>query len=137
MSNANKAAAVTLPIQGKNLWVYDPSATTSTYIQVPDSWLTGFVSFQADGADFHLAFNVEDSTPTASPSSAATVSSNAFTGLGADSVWKVADGETVEFDITQAQVHPGENTKLYMAVIASDAAGFLRCLRSSGPVSRS
>lgn len=138
MSNlVNKAASITPPVKGKNLWVLASSATTQK-IEVPASWYKNQITFQADGVDFYIVFG-EESTLDVDQAAASTVTSEAFASFEGSEGWKVPSGQEVTVDMTMVAMEATENAspsskKFYFAVDALATGGWLRILRSSGRV---
>jgi hypothetical protein len=133
MSLVHKAASISPPVQGKNLWAVAGS-TSSQAIKVPESWLRNLVTLEADGADFYISFST-DSSAAVSETATSTIASGEFTALGATVATKIADGSDKAFDLSQIPLDRGvAGRSLYLVVKASAAAGYLRIHRSSGNV---
>lgn len=130
MSYANNAAAVTPPVQAKNLWVLAGSDySTVDYVEVPDAWKGCLLTLEADGDKFYYVF-AKANNASSSKTGASTVTSNAFTALGDNAMDVIPDGDDnfVNMDLIE------DDRDLVLIILSDTGAGQLRIRRSGGPV---
>lgn len=124
---ANKSLSVTPPVGGKNTIVL-PSSTSSARLRLPAAWRGAWITVQADGADAYVSFG--DSAVIVSETAVSTVAAEEVTAHGAGECQKVADGGERPFNLSELA---GVGA-LYLAHKESASGGYLRLIRSSGPV---
>lgn len=132
MSVQAKAASITPPVQGKNLWVF-ASSDSSTAIECHPSWNRSFLTIEADGVDVYVAFS-DDPTATADPTATSTVTSGVITAVDGDECRKIPDGQERDFDLSALPWSSDDGKKLYLVIVSSASGGYVRVTRSSGLV---
>lgn len=122
----SKAASVTPPVQGENLWRF--TLGTVEYIEIPAAWRGAYLTFKAVGGDANFAFS-KSSTGNASSSSSevSTVASNVVSDINVNNLATLADGERADFDMAATDPHT-------LKTFIFGGTGTLEVVRSSGPV---
>ena len=132
MSVQAKAASITPPVQGKNLWVF-ASSDTSAAIECHPSWNRSFLTIEADGVDVYVAFS-SDPNATVDPTATSTVAGGVITAVDGDECRKIPDGQERDFDLSALPWTSDDGKKLYLVIVSSASGGYVRVTRSSGPV---
>jgi hypothetical protein len=129
-ADMNRAASVTPPVVGKNLWVLAGTASSRS-IQIPDEWRGQYLTLHAEGDDFWFSFSL-DAGATASATDATGVAGSplVFGAFGTETE-RVVSGTKCNVDLSMIRRKPGEDN-IYFNVIATGTAGLLRITRSSG-----
>lgn len=132
MSLANRAAAITPPVVGHNIWGLDADdVTPAVWFTIPESWYGAILELEADGEDFYFA--IGNAITTVSASAKSTYSSNEITAIGSVA-GKVKSGGVKSIDLSVVD----KKHKLRMAVVGADgtAGNILRITRASGFVNK-
>lgn len=129
MGYETKAAAVTPPVQGLNVWAFDAfDFSTADYVEVPESWKGAILRFHADGEDFAFSFG-DDTLTTIDETAKSTVASNVITSLN-DAAFVIDDGDFVDCDMSL--VEEKFKARLVIKGITGTATNLLRVTRMSG-----
>jgi hypothetical protein len=127
-ADMNRAASVTPPVVGKNLWVLAGTASSRS-IQIPDEWRGQYLTLHAEGDDFWFSFSFDAATASATDPTAVAGSPLEFGAFGTETERVIADTK-ISVDLSMIRQKKGRD--LYFNVIATGTAGLLRITRSSG-----
>lgn len=132
MGYTSKAAAITPPVQGQNVWALPANDwSTSDYLEVPEAWRNCILRFEAQGdEDWYFAFG-GDTLTAVSATAESTVSSNAITAIGS-APWHLEQNTFVDVDMSLVD----ERYKKRLALLSETgtATNLLRISRTSGYV---
>lgn len=135
MSMTEKAAGVTPPYESKNLIVLASSASSSR-VKLPASWRRSIITIQAEGVDLWVCFG--GTSASAVKTAVTTLTSEAPSAQAAGLCQYIPAGQQRDFDLSLIVAkNPGNTSDIVntrLAWIASATGGYVRIIRSSGPV---
>lgn len=132
MGYETKAAAVTPPVVGKNVWALPADDwSSSDYLTVPDDWKNAILRFEAQGdEDWYIGFG-DITLASVSATAESTVSGNAVTAIGS-APYHLEANTSVDFDLSL--VDPRLVARLGLLAETGTATNLLRITRTSGYV---
>ena len=132
MGLTSKAAAVTPPVVGQNVWALPANDwSTTNYLTVPDAWKDAIVRFHAVGdEDWYIGFG-DITLAGVTLLNESTVSSNAVTAIGS-CCYQIEKNTYVDFDLTLLDAK--HKIRLGLLSETGPATNFLRITRTSGQV---
>lgn len=127
-----KAAAVTPPVAGKNVWaVPADDFSTSSYIEVPDEWKNAIIRLEAQGdEDWYFLF-ADSTLATIAATTESTVVANAFTAVG-NVPYHLESNTYVDVDLSL--VDDALLDRIVLLAETGTATNLLRISRNSGYV---
>lgn len=135
----NKSASITPPVAAKNTIVLAGSASSSR-IKLPDDWRKSWITIYADGVKLYVALG--GATVAVDETHVTTLTSEAPSAHGAGECIPIPDGGKEPFNLAEvtgtappSSTHPAG--PLFLAWKAASATGYIRIVRSSGPVPQS
>jgi hypothetical protein len=119
------AASVTPPVLGRNVWRLAGTAA-SQRVNIPEEWRNAYLTIEAVGDTFHLAFGKADVACVIA--TASSIASEVITQSTPSA--RIANGTAKEYDMRMC-----DDDVTDFAFIGTGTAGYLLITRSSGRVS--
>lgn len=137
MGFLNKAAGITPPVVGANVFVVAGTASSAGHI-LPTELIgvekgffrSNWITVQADGDSFYLAFGT--SSETLDETGVTTMAASPT--LDGGECIKITDGATMHFCLDEIAGQKSDITHIHIK--GTGTAGYLRMWRSSGKVTR-
>lgn len=137
MGILNKAAGVTPPVVGANIFVVAGTASSAGHVLPTELvgvekgiFRSNWISIQADGDAFYFAFGTSSETLDETGTTTMALSPT----LDGGECMKLADGQVMHFCLDEISGQKSNITHIHIK--GTGTAGYLRMWRSSGKVSR-